>query len=547
MAGVDLFVFRENAETVSGRELGGRWLKSLSNVRRGHAAPVLDALLLAGQVECALSDCDRASASKAQQITDFVASCFVGEEWEEPTTLGPLASDVAADLPEQLRIAPPEGFAYYGLHPGDFVDAVTNLGTRGPVAVVGIRSIGTTLSAVAVAALKRKSLAASRITVRPLGHPYDRRTELNAPQKAWARKQNLQQAIFLVVDEGPGLSGSSFLSTAECLTLEGIPAERILLIGTRDVDPEQLCASQASARWRRFQWKRVSSRISQRFQHSIRLSGGLWRELLLSGRAEHPACWPEMDALKYVSQDRRDLFKFEGFGDGGHDVRERGRALHKAAFGPSVQDAGDGMSCYRFAPGIPLTRLDLSTEVLERIAQYCAFRVLEFRSHAPASGIVEEAVRFNYSQETGEECPVADGVFRCPCPLICDGRMAPHEWIRCRDGRLLKVDGCKDGDDHFLPGPTDIAWDLAGAIIEWDMERDAQQYFLRRFAANSGVSTGNVPAFLLSYSLLRACFCKMACAGTGVQTEKPRLAAAYRFYRAKVDQSVRALWSSEMV
>lgn len=546
MAGVNLFVFRENSHTVSGRELGGRFLRLLSNIEQRDGASITDALLLAGQVECALSDCAQASATKAQQITDVLASRFLGADWNPETRLKSLASDVVADLPHELRVSPPEGFAYYALHPGDFADAVTKVDTCGPVALVGIRSVGTTLSAVALAALKRDGLSVGRITVRPVGHPYDRTTELNEAQKSWVREQNLNKAIFLVLDEGPGLSGSSFLSTAESLMREGIGAERIVLIGTRDVDPERLCATEASTRWQRFRSNCVPSRISQRFQHATRLSGGLWREFLLT-HAEHPACWPEMEAVKFLSQDARDLFKFEGFGEVGHEVRGRGSALHHGGFSPPVEDGGDGMSCYRFVQGTSLTRSDLSAGVLERIAEYCAFRVGEFRSHAAADGVVEEAVRFNYSQETGQECPVAEGVFRAVCPIICDGRMAPHEWIRSSDGRLLKVDGCKHGDDHFLPGPTEIAWDLAGAVVEWDMDRDAQEYFLRRFHARSGVSTGNVPAFVLGYSLFRAAYCKMACAGTGVQSEKPRLEGASRFYRAWVPQSGRALATSQII
>lgn len=546
MAGVNLLVFRDNAETISRQELRTRLLGLLSNVERGDGRCVGDALLLAGQVECSLADCGRPSPSKAEQITDVLASRFVGAHSQQDIPLESLGWDVSVDLPEQLSVSTPEGFAHYGLHPGDFADAVADVETCGPVAVIGIRSVGTTLSAVAVAALRRKGLAASRITVRPVGHPYDRSTELDSAQKRWVREQDSARSTFLVIDEGPGLSGSSFLSTAESMIREGIAAERIMLIGTRDVDPDQLCAKDAGNRWRRLRWMRVPSRISQRFKEATQLSGGLWRELLLSG-GEYPVCWPEMEAVKYLSGDRKYLFKFEGLGQGGENTRERGRALHKAGFSPRVEEVGDGMSSYQFVPGTPLARSDISTEVLERMAEYSAFRAGEFSSPAPLNGAIEDALRFNYSQELGEECPLAAGIFASAHPLICDSRMAPHEWIRRTDGRLLKVDGCKDGDNHFLPGPTDIAWDLAGAIVEWDMDADAREYFLQRFRARTGVSTGNVPAFVLGYSLFRASYCKMARAGTGVEPEKPRLQSAYRMYRTRLDSSVRAIQSSALI
>ena len=55
-------------------------------------------------------------------------------------------------------------------------------------------------------------------------------------------------------------------------------------------------------------------------------------------------------------------------------------------------------------------------------------------------------------------------------PLIVDGRLQPWEWIVTRQGVLLKTDASSHGDDHFLPGPTDIAWDLAGVIVDWDLD-----------------------------------------------------------------------------
>lgn len=524
-----------------GQELGRRLLDVSSRSVHGDGASVVDALVLAGEVECALRDCGWGSADKAAQITDVLARRFLSGEWEQETCLDCLAAEVARLLPEKLRISPPEGFAYYALHPGDFADAVHNLPTQGPVGVVGIRSVGTTLSAVVVAALKKRGLAASRITVRPIGHPYDRKVELDTEQKSRIRDLDCAGAAFLVIDEGPGLSGSSFLSTGEALVREGIGAERITLIGTHDVNPGQLCASDASARWQKFHWRRVPSRISRRFDESTRLSGGLWREFFLGTHQEWPACWPEMDAVKYLSKDEKNLFKFDGFGEGGCEARRRARVLADSGFGPVVDDAGDGMSRYQFLQGRPLVRADLSCDVLDRMAEYCALRVHEFRHDSFGQNQMEDMVRFNYSQEKRHECPIPGGRFQIDCAVICDGRMAPHEWIGCGDGTLLKVDGCKDGDDHFLPGPSDIAWDLAGAIVEWDMSRDAQDYFLAQFRRKSGIGTGNVAAFLLGYSVFRASYCKMAWMGTAVEAEKPRLEQAYRFYSKKMDDAVRAL------
>jgi len=199
------------------------------------------------------------------------------------------------------------------------------------------------------------------------------------------------------------------------------------------------------------------------------------------------------------------------------------------------------MSRYPFVRGRALTTGEMSTEILDWIAGYCAFRATEFQSSQATDGFLEEAIRFNSVEELGQECPVPSGIFRSDSPIVCDSRMSPHEWIRCENGKLMKVDGCKDGDDHFLPGPTDIAWDLAGAIVECDMRAEAETYFLDRFRAKSGSVPGTVPAFVLGYSIFRACYCKMAWMGTAVESEKPRLQSSYLFYRGKAEEALRKL------
>jgi thiamine kinase-like enzyme len=119
--------------------------------------------------------------------------------------------------------------------------------------------------------------------------------------------------------------------------------------------------------------------------------------------------------------------------------------------------------------------------------------------------------------------------------------MAPHEWIRSHDGRLIKVDASQHGDDHFFPGPTDIHWDLAGAIVEWNMDADAEQYLLSQFRAKSGMIPDRTRLFSVAYSAFRASYFQMAWMATGVESEKSSLERAYRFYRAKIDDSVRQL------
>ncbi len=87
---------------------------------------------------------------------------------------------------EQLRaaaryeVAVQEGFSYYALHPRKVAILLDALELKSRMAVLGIRSIGVALSAVACASLRLRGIECERITVRPSGHPYDRKLEADA-------------------------------------------------------------------------------------------------------------------------------------------------------------------------------------------------------------------------------------------------------------------------------------------------------------------------------------------------------------------------------
>ncbi len=115
-----------------------------------------------------------------------------------------------------------EGTAFYALYPEAIALAARDLGA-GPFHVVGIRSIGTTLAVVAAAALE----AGTPESLRPVGHPFLRRIEAHP-----ARRDRLLAGggTVVVVDEGPGLSGSSFGAVADWLEAGGLPRDRLAFL-----------------------------------------------------------------------------------------------------------------------------------------------------------------------------------------------------------------------------------------------------------------------------------------------------------------------------
>ena len=115
--------------------------------------------------------------------------------------------------------------------------------------------------------------------------------------------------------------------------------------------------------------------------------------------------------------------------------------------------------------------------------------------------------------------------------VVPDGRMQPHEWIAGPDGRTRKVDAVAHGDDHFHPGPTDIAWDLAGAIVEWRMPEGARERLIERYRAVSGDAIeGRLPAWLTAYAAFRSAWSRLGAGATGDDEESDRLAAAADHY-----------------
>jgi hypothetical protein len=382
------------------------------------------------------------------------------------------------------------------------------------------------------ATLRRTGCPAERITVRPTGHPYNRLTQFTSAQMMWIEKQKERSAMFLVVDEGPGRSGSSFLSVGEALIEAGVLAGQLTFIGSHETDLNLLCADDASRRWKAFRFLAAVPHICARFSDHTFVGAGEWRRKLLAEEARWPACWPQMERVKFLSPDGTRLYKFEGLGPVGEKVQQRSRWVDEAGFGCSVADAGDGFSCYAVAEATPMTGEEVDPIVLERIAQYCAFRAAEFGTDGVPEPLAE-MLRFNISREFQIELNLNLDGLQPSRLIVVDGRMQPHEWLRTEDGMVLKTDASTHGDDHFFPGPADIAWDLAGVAVEWNLNPDALEFLLARFTRLTGNDLRRtLPVFMLAYSVFRMAWCKMAMTTPMASSEQLRLRTAYSRYRS---------------
>jgi hypothetical protein len=526
-SGWNMYVFRDGRRTVSGESVRATLLDALREFRnQSNEDNCVAALIASGELECALVDGKAESAALACAITSELARAFVSGAECDPALMERVK---AIRVPGKVQIAVAEGFAYYALHPRKLVDLVERLEVSQSARVVGLRSIGTTLSAVVEAALRRKGIEVERITVRPTGHPYERQLELSEVEQDWL-KSGGEEALVVVVDEGPGISGSSFLATAEAVEQAGIDTVRIVMLGSREPDVDFLRAPRAAERWRRFRFVAVANEPVLAEGAREEIGGGLWRRVVLKEFETQPACWPQLESSKYLDVERRCFFKFHGYGYYGKKIEKRARKLAEAGFSPKLLGMARGFGRYEFQGGRVLTLSDLSSSFLQRMAKYCAFRKAEFSTQEHPNEI-EAMANWNWECEFGERLP---RLVELPTEylVIADGRMMPHEWLLTEDGRVLKVDAVSHGDDHFFPGQCDIAWDVAGAIVEWRMDQAQTAEFVDQYRLLAGDDVrARLPEYELAYAIFRMAWSKMAAQASAGQFDEALLMRDYERYR----------------
>jgi hypothetical protein len=411
----------------------------------------------------------RADRHHAQAALEYAASCA--------------AACTTRRWPRVVKRRVSEGFAYYALGPELYTEAARRwyeASAATPVVCIGLRTIGLTLACAVSAALRTMGIDAPVTTVRPRGHPFDRRIVMTSRMsQALARHRN---ATFLVIDEGPGISGSSLASVAEALSRIGITDERVVLMPGHEVNPESFSNSAVRARWMRHRvvvpdfdavWIH-SGRLSQLWGGSVfqDIGAGKWRAL--DSSRSHVAVHPQHERRKYLTRDRgpRQWIKFAGLGRYGERARRRADQAAAAGWGPPVQALKYGWLGLPALAGRCADARLVDEATLYRLAQYLAFvRGTWATGESAAPHAFLEMGVTNIRTLCGDSAALR---FERLTPLAAaeairvDGRHSPHEWVQTERG-LVKTDGVDHHDDHFFPGPVDIAWDVAGVIEEWQL------------------------------------------------------------------------------
>ena len=508
-------VFRDVRERVSLSQSASSVIADLQEFAASQdEALLLSALLRAGEIECAIAD---TLGQQLPSISYLVSRAITDIQFRKNhVSVASVLVERLRTLNEQITISRPEGFAFYGIHPSDYLDAVEKLtsDTVQPV-IIGIRSIGLTLGAFLYAALRLKfGDKVEFLTLRPSGHPYDRKCEF-VGWHARAVERHLKDGRFIIVDEGPGLSGSSFLSVGETLVGLGVNSEQIVFLCSRKVDSNQLVTPNGAQRWSRFKSHVVSQNRLSPEEDAEMVVAGDWRKSSHFPETLWPGLWTSMLPPMFRSGDRQRVFEYHGLGHYGDAVRLRINSLADADFTLPVKRAANGFSETVPLRGCRLSKHDLAEDVIEQIAQYLALRpsICPAPGDAVATQSLEDMARFNFHQATGVGLP-ADFHLPVQRPAIADAQMMPHTWFQLfhiGEQSLLKLDCGTHGDNHFYPGPVDIAWDVAGAMVEWEMDTVSRDYFITRYNswANDDIHERLEP-YIIAYAAFRNGYCRMA-------------------------------------
>lgn len=473
-----------------------------------------------------------------------------------------LATLPPSALPDRIEVHPPEGYAHYALDPGGYAAAATayfaEVGAEraSRAVVIGIRSIGTSLSAVVAAAIGSER----SITVRPRGRPGQRWIQSEPSLQSLLARWLPERGDALIVDEGPGATGETLDVVATWLRGMGWPGDRIVLFVSRTwgmplAGPDRRAWFEAARKYvppgNDLRPAALAARLGASHVHD--LSAGRWREVIPGAHTETASVGHER--IKVLATDDHGtsfLIRYAGLGRWGKATTERATRLASAGHGPEFLGIEEGFLIQRWIEGSPLRRADCHDPTfLATLADYLSDRAGILRTGRVVDRVPTlEMLVENAEEAFGGTAPgLAAAVRRLeelPAreAVIADARLQPREWIATAHG-FRKVDALDHGDGLRLPGPTDAAWDLAGAAVELGLDAATVAEIARRQARATGDETRELlratAAYRAPYTALRLAEARLAAWEATTDLDRHRLEAeAAAYHRALADELERA-------
>ncbi len=412
-----------------------------------------------------------------------------------------------------------EGFAHYAVYPETYLSAANGLPPQ--CMVIGLRGIGLPLAAIAAIGANTRRM----FSLRPVGHPFDRRIFASGElQDAVRRHKN----DFAVVDEGPGLSGSSFIATSEFLRSCGASMDRIHFLPSHSGDLGPRSSALSRQRWRcarrhiaefddvfALRERRTSlaswvADITGNEPGGVEdISAGRWRALRHAPDA-YPPCFPQQERRKYLVRGPTGayLLKFNGLGAYGAVKAAQAHALADAGFSPNTFGERYGFLVSRWVDGAHAWS-PTRGELIEHLAAYLSFRMQRFSGGEGASlSQLLQMATHNAAESLGEGAAkqfarwkgVLDALQRRCIPMAVDGRLHAWEWLCDETGRALKTDAVDHHATHDLIGCQDISWDIAGAVTEFQLDDAERKELLGRLRRAQSVDPALIDVMLPCYA-----------------------------------------------
>lgn len=521
------------------------------------------ALIAAGELAQGVSDavfealgrdCETPEQLACTRLTLELARLAQGPEEDLGGAGAALQALLALDLPDEVACRTPEGYAFYAVYPEAYAAAARRCAWAAPPAVIGLRSIGASLGpAVAVAAGSD-----TVVTLRPCGPPFERRLHVSGELR---RRLTQPDRPVAIVDEGPGLSGSSFAAAIDFARSLG--ARDVVAMPSHPGAPGAAAGERQLALWKSarqapasFEALAAEQPIEGWFDDLIGpalgvedLSGGAWCET----RQPRPPTWAAQERRKFRIRTRSGpvLAKFAGLGRTGGEKLARAQALFAAGFTVEPIGLRRGFLVERWSAGAPLdaSRFD-RTSFLVHVSDYLGFRaralpanggdgasLAELSNMAAVNGeeLGGKSLRTRIERRLGRLC-FSVSTLR---PIAVDGRLQPWEWLVLPGDRFLKTDALDHACSHDLVGCQDVAWDVAGAAIEYGATEEELTDLVAgvRKRSDAALEPAAVEAFMIYYAGFQLGYWTLA-AEAAPPGDKAAIAARLRFCRVALERSL---------
>jgi hypothetical protein len=521
--------------------------------------------------QCERLGCDDWTPLSAQcaNLTVAAAALAIDGYSKERATAFHLQLNLISEfpLPKEVTIKTPEGYAFYAVFPRLYAMAARPVVDQDSptMTVIGLRSIGTSLAAVVAYVA---GVHSPPISVRPQGHPFDRHLQLGDAMAARMLEQS--NGRYAVVDEGPGLSGSSFLAVANWLIDHGVHEEQLDLFPSHGNEPGRQVSAANIARWRRVRrhyvdFVDVQPDVIDGLAKNLPvphqttgwkdISAGEWRSRVFASNLHWPPAHVQQERRKFllVYNGTTYLAKFAGLGRYGRDALERGKRLSSEGLIPPVHSLRNGFLLQDWLddarPLLEPQSLNANdrTALLEQVARYLEFEANQLP--ATRAGMSPQNLwkmaRFNLSAHFGSEFEGAlnewerclESMSNSARPVNTDNKMQPWEWLQLPEGSWLKADALDHHADHQCIGPQDIAWDVAGAVCELNLDDEEAGRLRERLSWHSLVCRSLEATILyeVCYLAFQLGYCTLAARSLAhLANEEKRVAQRRDYYAVRL-------------